>query len=145
MVTPERTGAPVRVGLRWRDLDHQGHVYHGTLLTLLDEARTAWLRDVVGVRSADSYVVARIEVDYLAEILVEHAAIDVSFEVARIGRRSITTGETVRTPGGLHVAQASVVLVMWDRQGRSSRELTPGERERARERLAAPEEVAADA
>ncbi|MEU8251459.1 thioesterase family protein [Nonomuraea sp. NPDC048916] len=129
-MTSERGGCLVRVPLRWRDLDHQGHVYHGTLLTLLDEARTAWLRDVVRIQSPDAYVVARIEIDYLAEIRMDIGAIDVGFEVSRLGGRSIRTDEIVRTPDGGDLARAAVVIVMWDREAHRSRELTPEERRR---------------
>ena len=45
MSTPQ-----IRLPLRFRDVDAFGHVYHAEYLTLLDEARTRWFREVV-VRS----------------------------------------------------------------------------------------------
>lgn len=124
------------VPLRWRDLDHQGHVYHATMLTLLDEARTRWLSESIGVESADTYVVARIELDYLAEVTMASAAVEVTFGVSRVGRRSITTVETVTDGNGVQVARAAVVVVLWDRADHRSRELTAVERTNANHWLA---------
>ncbi|MFI5429603.1 acyl-CoA thioesterase [Aeromicrobium sp. UC242_57] len=118
----------IRVPLRWRDLDHQAHVYHATMLTLLDEARTHWLRDVIGVDFPDEYVVVRIEIDYVAELLIDAGAVDVEFKVSRVGQRSLTTAEVVRTPQGVEVARTAVTMVMWDRDERRSRLLTDAER-----------------
>lgn len=127
--------------LRWRDLDHQGHVYHATMLTLLDEARTQWLSESIGVQSADTYVVARIEIDYLAEVTMECQEIEVTFGVSRVGRRSITTDELVTSPDGVELARAAVVVVLWDRDGHHSRELTATERTRAQQWLPTNSEV----
>lgn len=124
---------PISVPLRWRDLDHQGHLYHGTMLTLLDEARTEWFRSI-GIDCGDSYVVARVEIDYLAETTRSDVAVEVDFAVARVGNRSITTHETARTGNGV-VARALVTAVMWDSIAHRSRELTSLERESAEGKL----------
>ncbi len=121
----------IEVALRWRDLDHQGHVYHATVLTLLDEARTEWLRGALGVGSPDQYVVARIEIDYSAEIRRSDQRIAVSFSLDRLGRTSLRTHEVVRAPDGRILVEAYVTAVMWDREARSPRPLTEDERARA--------------
>lgn len=121
----------IEVALRWRDLDHQGHVYHATVLTLLDEARTAWLRGALGVDSPDQYVVARIEIDYTDEIRRSDERIAVSFSVDRLGRTSLRTHEVVRAPDGRVLVEASVTSVMWDRDARRPRPLTEHERVQA--------------
>lgn len=121
----------IGVPLRWRDLDHQGHVYHATLLTLLDEARTEWFHGSIGVSSADEYVVARIEIDYVAEIVRLDEQIAVDFSVTRVGTTSLTTREVVWTPAGREVARAVVTAVMWDRDARRPRRLSEIERLRA--------------
>ncbi|GAA2427990.1 thioesterase family protein [Actinomadura vinacea] len=123
--------ASVAVALRWRDLDHQGHVYHATMLTLLDEARTEWLRAAVGVESPDEYVVARVEIDFLAETVRSNDRIDVTFDITRVGSSSLTTTELVRTPDGRDVVRAAVTAVMWDRVLRKPRPLTDAERHNA--------------
>ncbi len=125
----------VEVPLRWRDLDHQGHVYHATVLTLLDEARTIWLASALGVEAPDSYVVARVEVDYVGEIRHEDARVVVGLGVTRVGRTSLTTREVARTPDGREVVRAAVVAVLWDRARGRPRPLTDDERARAGARL----------
>lgn len=130
MTTNAEDGRTVTVSLRWRDLDHQGHVYHATVLTLLDEARTSWLHHAVGVSSPDSYVVARIEIDYVGEIRIEQRQIDVVFTVERVGRTSITLSEAVIGTDGETVVRAVVTAVFWDRELRRPRAIEPVERER---------------
>lgn len=130
MTTNAEDGRSVAVSLRWRDLDHQGHVYHATVLTLLDEARTSWLHNAIGVTSPDSYVVARIEIDYVGEIRIEQRSIDVQFSVDRIGRTSITLVEVVTGSAGEKIVRAVVTAVFWDRELRRPRPIEPAERAR---------------
>ena len=130
MRTIAEGGRTVTVALRWRDLDHQGHVYHATVLTLLDEARTSWLDNTIGVASPDSYVVARIEIDYVGEIRIEQGDIEVAFSVERIGNTSITLAEVILGPAGEEIVRAVVTAVFWDRELRRPRAIEPAERER---------------
>lgn len=123
--------SPFAVPLRWRDLDHQGHVYHATVLTLLDEARTRWLASEVGIASPDEYVVARVAIDYRDEIRRDDERISVTFGVERLGNTSLTLREVVRAPDGRLLVEAAVTAVMWDRASRRPRSLLPHERERA--------------
>jgi acyl-CoA thioester hydrolase len=120
----------VRVPLRFRDLDYQGHVYHATVLTLLDEARTVWLGEEIGVSDADATVVARIEIDYLAEIRLSPREVEVEIGVQRVGRSSLTTVELLRADEKA-AARAVVTVVMWDRVAGRKRLLTDDERDRA--------------
>lgn len=120
----------IDVPLRWRDLDHLGHVYHGTMLTLLDEARTRWFAAQFGVDSSDSYVVARIEIDFLGETRIESGHVSVEFIVERVGTTSITSREVARTADGTAVAEAVVTAVLWDAAARRPRPITPKERDR---------------
>lgn len=118
------------VDLRWRDLDHQGHVYHATFLTLLDEARTAWLHSTVKVAQPDSYVVARIELDYRTPLLQTDGAVLAHFQPLRVGNTSITVSEKVcsaRTR--VVVAESVTTIVMWDRQSAAPRPISASERE----------------
>ena len=146
MTTNAEDGRTVTVSLRWRDLDHQGHVYHATVLTLLDEARTSWLHNTIGVSSPDSYVVARIEIDYIGEIRIEQRDIDVVFRVERVGHTSITLAEVVLGSAGEEIVRAVVTAVFWDREVRRPRAIEPAERERLEALFAqAPAQVVADA
>jgi acyl-CoA thioester hydrolase len=123
----EHCGYPV--DLRWRDLDHQGHVYHATILTILDEARTAWLRSKVSVAQPDSYVVARIELDYRNPLMRNDGAVVAHFRPMRVGNTSITVSETVcsaRTR--VVIAESVTTIVMWDRQSATARPISASER-----------------
>ncbi|UOQ59821.1 acyl-CoA thioesterase [Leucobacter rhizosphaerae] len=124
-------GAEVKeyaVGLRWRDLDNQGHVYHGTFLTLLDEARTAFLADL-GFENPSAYVLARLEIDYLRELTIDPPAIAARFIVCAVGNSSIELVEEIASRNEI-CAKSRSVVVLWDATGRKSRALT--EQERAR-------------
>lgn len=116
--------------LRWRDLDHQGHVYHATILTILDEARTAWLRSKVNVARPDSYVVARIELDYRNPLMRNDGAVLAHFRPVRVGNTSITVSEQVCSARSrVVVAESVTTIVMWDSQSATPRPISASERE----------------
>jgi acyl-CoA thioester hydrolase len=105
-----------RVEVRWRDTDALGHVNHAVFLTYLEEGRDAFLAETLG--RDPMYVVARLEVDFRAEVrLAEHVAdryVTVRVEVGRLGTTSVTTRETILIPSGEPAAEARVVAVQWD-------------------------------
>lgn len=132
-VDDARSGHPGRkpfaVSLRWRDLDHQGHVYHGTILTLLDEARTAWLHDEVGVAQPDSYVVARIELDFRHPLLRSDEGAVAYFEPLGVGRSSVRVNERMHSARtGRLIIESQTTIVMWDQELAVSRPLSLRER-----------------
>lgn len=116
------------VRLRWRDLDYQGHVYHGTYLTLLDEARTEFFREL-GIGNPGAYVLARIELDYVKELTVDPPEAQVAFEILRIGNSSLQLTESIRAAGEIR-ATARTVVVLWEKDAHRSRALTEAERSR---------------
>jgi acyl-CoA thioester hydrolase len=117
------------VDLRWRDLDHQGHVYHATVLTLLDEARTAWLDTKVNVTQPDSYVVVRIELDYRNPLLRTDGGVMAHFRPLRVGNTSITVIEKLCVAQtGAAVAESVTTIVMWDRESAAPRPISTSER-----------------
>ena len=114
------------VQLRWRDLDNQGHVYHATFLTLLDEARTAFLADL-GIQESGAYVLAQIELAFVEELTCEHGAVTVSFHAPRVGKSSMHLVEEMYSGGQLK-ARSTAVIVLWDRRAGTSRQLRAAER-----------------
>jgi acyl-CoA thioester hydrolase len=104
------------VTVRWRDTDALGHVNHAVFLTYLEEGRDAFLAETLD--RDPMYVVARIEVDFRAEVrLADDIAgryVTVRLEVERLGTTSVTTRETILTPSGEPAAGARVVTVQWD-------------------------------
>lgn len=101
-----------QVDVRWRDTDAIGHVNHVVFLTYLEEARDAIYEDVLG--SERHYVVARLEIDFRAEVRRTDRRVTVRIEVERVGTTSLTTRETILGPSGQPVAQARVITVRWD-------------------------------
>jgi acyl-CoA thioester hydrolase len=114
--------------IRFRDIDAFGHVYHAEFLTLLDEARSRWFRDVVGLENPTDYVLARIEIDYVSSIVLADGAVGAGFEVERVGTSSLTLREAMRTREGRVVSRGKAVTVMRNPQTGASRPLTEAER-----------------
>lgn len=119
------------IPLRFRDTDAFGHVYHAEYLTLLDEARTRWFRDAVGVDRPSEYVLARVEIDYLSPIVLADEAVRARFEVDRVGRSSLTLHETLSARDGRVVSRGRAVTVFWDAVAGATRQLTDAERRSA--------------
>jgi len=117
---------PVKV--RWRDVDALGHVNHAVFLTYLEEGRDAFFIQTLG--GDPSYVVVRLEVDLRAEVRYEDQRVTVRIVADRLGTTSLTTRETVVTPGGEVAAEALVVTVNWDAEKRKPVPFTEAERAR---------------
>ena len=73
------------------------------------------------------YVIARIEIDYRRELTLADDVVVATCALDRIGTKSVTTTESVRTRSGEVAAEARAVLVARDGDGRS-RPLTDAER-----------------
>ena len=116
------------VALRFRDLDAFGHVYHAEYLTLLDELRTAWFGNVLGLDDPQSYVVARAEIDYVSSLTGDDGSVRGQFAVEAAGTTSITVRESLRAADGREVARARVVVVLRDPRTGASRPLSDRER-----------------
>jgi acyl-CoA thioester hydrolase len=117
-----------QVGVRWRDTDALGHVNHVVFLTYLEEARDAFYAKILG--SEPIYVVARLEIDWTAEVRYEDRRVTVQIAVERLGGTSLTTRETILTPSDQTAARARVVTVRWDAGRRRPIGFTDTERER---------------
>jgi acyl-CoA thioester hydrolase len=114
------------VVVRWRDLDALGHVNHAVFLTYLEEARDAFFVQTLG--ADPEYVVARLEIDFRAEIRYAARQVTVRIATERLGATSVTTRETILTPSGALAAQARVVIVRWSAAQHKSVPLTDTER-----------------
>jgi acyl-CoA thioester hydrolase len=117
-----------QVSLRWRDVDALGHVNHAVFLTYLEEGRDAFYAQVL--RRDPHYVVARVEIDLRAEVRYADRQLRVRIAVERVGTTSLTTRETVSTPGDVTAAEARVVTVLWDAGAREPMAFTADERTR---------------
>jgi len=117
-----------QVPVRWADTDALGHVNHAVFLTYLEEGRDAFYGRVIGAEL--SYVVVRLEVDLRAEVRHPDGHVTVRIAVERLGTASLTTTETVLSAAGEIAAQARVVTVRWDADGRRPIPFSPTERGR---------------
>ena len=116
--------------LRWSDLDAYGHVNNAVYLNYLEEARDAWVQAVLGAVSGSTwdFVLARVEIDFRAELTQDDGAVIVRCTLDRIGRSSLGTREEVRKQDGTISAEARSVVVPRDPGTGRSRPLTDAER-----------------
>jgi acyl-CoA thioester hydrolase len=119
-----------RVELRWRDMDAYGHVNNAVYLNYLEEARDAWLQEVLGkVTDTWDFVLARVAIDFKQELKQEDGAVLVRCWLDSFGRSSVRTREEiVKQDGTISAVAESVVIARDPRTGRS-RPLNEAERE----------------
>ena len=119
-----------RIEIRWRDMDAYGHVNNAVYLNFLEEARDAWVQQVLGeVSDTWDFVLAHVEIDFLSELRQDDRAILVRCAGATIGRASIRTREEVVKLDGTPSARAAAVIVPRDPSTGRSRPLDDRERE----------------
>ena len=114
------------VPIRWRDTDALGHVNHAVFLTYLEEGRDGFFWEVLG--ASTMYVVARVELDFRAEVRLEAKQVTVRISVERVGTTSLTTNEQLLLPSGDVAGEAKVVIVNWDEEQHAARPFTDDER-----------------
>jgi len=118
-----------RIEIRWRDLDAYGHVNNAVYLTYLEEARDAWVHQVLGkVTDTWDFVLARVAIDYRRELVQDDATVLVRCGLGSIGRGSIRTREEIVKLDGTVSAVAESVIVPRDPSDGRSRPLTHEER-----------------
>ena len=87
--------------LRWSDPDLLGHVNHARLLSLVEDARMAWLAESPTVsaehgRHPRGIILARLEVDYVAQVRYRVGeSLPVESWIANLGTRSLNMRQQV--------------------------------------------------
>ena len=118
-----------RIEVRWRDVDALRHVNNAVYATYLEEARDGWLEQALGDDGAMwDYVLARVAIDFRAEVGLGEEAVLARVSLARIGTSSLTLREEIRKLDGTLAAEAESVIVARDRDTGRSRPLTGPER-----------------
>jgi acyl-CoA thioester hydrolase len=117
-----------QVAVRWRDTDALGHVNHAVFLTYFEEGRDAFFEQVLG--SEPIYVVARLEIDFRAEVRPSQEKMLVRIEVERLGTTSLATRETLFIAADEVAAEARVITVRWDQDNRAPIPFNAAERDR---------------
>jgi acyl-CoA thioester hydrolase len=107
-----------RVDVRFGDTDMFGHVNNAAFATYIETARLAFFRDLLGGTrerpggAAGGIILARLEIDFRCQLLFGATA-EVTTEVERVGRTSITLAQDVLSDGAV-VAEARTVIVAFD-------------------------------
>ena len=117
--------------VRYSDTDAQGHVNNVSFAAYLETGRTVLAQALglpIGLHNGTHTVLARVEIDYRAE-LHWPASLDLGSTVVRIGRSSVTVIQGV-FHGDVCVATGREVLVMVDTATGRSAPLPDALRER---------------
>ena len=118
-----------RIEIRWRDLDAYGHVNNAVYLNYLEEARDAWVQEVLGaVTDTWDFVLARVAIDFRAELTQDDGSVLVRCRLDSIGRSSVGTREEIVKLDGTVSATAESVIVPRDPKTGRSRRLNDQER-----------------
>ena len=118
-----------RIRIRWRDMDAYGHVNNAVYLNYLKEARDAFVQKVLGpATNTWDFVLARVAIDYRAELTQDDGEVLVRCRLDSIGRASLQTREEVAKLDGTVSAEAQSVVVARDPSTGKSRPLTDEER-----------------
>lgn len=120
-----------RVDVRFRDLDALGHVNHVVYLTYVEQVRTRYFQEVLGIEvPADlTWVIARVWCEYLLPLTFGDA-VDVGWRLSRLGRASAEY-EFVLMRGADLVARGGGVLVNSDARAARSAPIPDAWREAA--------------
>ena len=118
-----------RIRIRWHDMDAYGHVNNAVYLNYLEEARDAFVQKVLGpATNTWDFVLARVAIDYRAELTQDDGEVLVRCRLDSIGRASLQTREEVAKLDGTVSAEAQSVVVARDPSTGKSRPLTDEER-----------------
>ena len=118
-----------RVQIRWGDMDAFGHVNNAVYLTYIEEAHDELIRRTVGEGDGSSHVVvARMEIDFLAQLTQADGPVTVTCRLESLGRSSIRTVEELTTVHGRLAARARSVMVKVARGSGGSLPLSEAER-----------------
>ncbi len=111
----EGFGVSVEQEVVLRDLDGFGHVNNAVFLTYVENARVAYLREVLGVHTLEQVknVMASVKLDYLAQVSFGDR-LEIGVRVDRIGTKSFQMAYRMRREDGVVVAEATSVQVMVD-------------------------------
>jgi acyl-CoA thioester hydrolase len=90
LLTTARYRVPVAV--RYQDLDANGHVNHGLFPALIEEARLAMRRELVGAGDGErGWVIAGLAIQYLAPLHYP-VTVDIGVSLVHVGRASFRLG-----------------------------------------------------
>jgi acyl-CoA thioester hydrolase len=120
--------------LRWSDPDMLGHVNHARILSLVEDARMGFLAISPTVsaehgRSPRGIILARIEVDYLHQVLYRVGeSLPVESWISKLGTKSLSMRQEMYQNDRV-VLRSDAICVAYDYDADASRPFEPDERE----------------
>jgi len=117
----------------FRDIDAFGHVNNAVYLTYFEWARARlWFELTGGGDPADiSFIVARAEIDFKAQIGLE--PIEIAVRIGEMRTTSFDTVYEIRNDNGKQIAATGkVVVVLFDWKRNAKTQITDGLREKVR-------------
>lgn len=110
--------------LRYCDTDRQGHINNAVFSTFLETGRVDMLYggDDSVARPGANFVIARLELDFLAEGKWP-GSVEIGSAVEKIGRSSLTLDQLI-CQAGTPIARARTVIVLMNDETRKSQPLS---------------------
>jgi acyl-CoA thioester hydrolase len=89
------------IAVRFKDIDAMGHVNNAVFTTYFEEARAAFCREVLGIRTVEDFdfIVARIEINYRRPLRYGEP-LSASVRVAGVGATSFALEYRLTIPAG---------------------------------------------
>lgn len=107
--------APLKMQVRFRDIDVMGHVNNAVYLSYFEMTRVHYFEQLLGLKwdySKDGFLLARNEIDYIRPILLTEKP-EIKMYTQHIGNSSFTMGYEVLV-NDVVVTRAVSVLVAYD-------------------------------
>ena len=100
------------VAVRFRDIDEMGHAHHTLPLVYIEEARTAYWREVLGRAELD-FIMGEVGVRFHRRIRYP-SNVNVAVRTTRLGRSSLSMAYELRDDAGELLADGWSKQVMYD-------------------------------
>ncbi|WP_435197167.1 acyl-CoA thioesterase [Natronomonas sp. EA1] len=120
------------ITVRYRDLDPMQHVNNAVYSSYLEQARVAYLREVLGINKDPGMVVAHLELDFKRAVEFSDEQVAVACRIPELGEKSFRIEYEIRTDDGV-AATAETVQVAFDREVGASRPIPDDWREAIQE------------
>ncbi|MFT4397911.1 acyl-CoA thioesterase [Gordonia lacunae] len=138
--SPERLGRHdfafvAEIGVRWSDMDAFGHINHARMVTLMEEARIAWLLSA-GEDYAPlitSAMIVHVDIRYRAQLRHDDSPLRIGMWIKDFRSVDFTIGYEIRGAGADAASRpacvASTQMAVVDIEKHTLRRLTPTEKD----------------
>nr|WP_064570848.1 thioesterase family protein [Gordonia sp. LAM0048] len=123
------------VGVRWSDMDAFGHINHARMVTLMEEARIAWLLSA-GEDYAPlitSAMIVHVDIRYQAQLRHDDSPLRIGMWIKGFRSVDFTIGYEIRSAGAEADSRpacvASTQMAVVDIEKHTLRRLTPAEKD----------------